>query len=300
MKVSLFATSRYSNSREKQKFGMKKDIDYIFIQIKQHTRVMWKKSRIKTTAHISRLRPSQSPIAISLQKCPTWTSLDPLRFKGYWDNLSTGVLVNTGQTAYFTFDASAERPVLNGGPLIGQYIFEQMHFHWSVDEYTGCEHVLDGRGYAAECHFVHYNSKYQSMEAAMGYPDGLAVVGFFLEEVDAPNPKFDSLVHGLEGISKRENSVVLTAESLSWMNSSNLHEGSYVTYKGSLTTPPYTECVTWIIYEKPVQIGSQQLSLMRKLEGPNSLPIERNVRPTQRQPPGHSVIYVKQVEQSKL
>ncbi|XP_052756085.1 carbonic anhydrase 2 isoform X4 [Galleria mellonella] len=202
--------------------------------------------------------------------------------------------------AYFTFDASAERPVLNGGPLIGQYIFEQMHFHWSVDEYTGCEHVLDGRGYAAECHFVHYNSKYQSMEAAMGYPDGLAVVGFFLEEVDAPNPKFDSLVHGLEGISKRENSVVLTAESLSWMNSSNLHEGSYVTYKGSLTTPPYTECVTWIIYEKPVQIGSQQLSLMRKLEGPNSLPIERNVRPTQRQPPGHSVIYVKQVEQSKL
>ncbi|XP_052756076.1 carbonic anhydrase 1 isoform X2 [Galleria mellonella] len=255
---------------------------------------------LSDAAHISRLRPSQSPIAISLQKCPTWTSLDPLRFKGYWDNLSTGVLVNTGQTAYFTFDASAERPVLNGGPLIGQYIFEQMHFHWSVDEYTGCEHVLDGRGYAAECHFVHYNSKYQSMEAAMGYPDGLAVVGFFLEEVDAPNPKFDSLVHGLEGISKRENSVVLTAESLSWMNSSNLHEGSYVTYKGSLTTPPYTECVTWIIYEKPVQIGSQQLSLMRKLEGPNSLPIERNVRPTQRQPPGHSVIYVKQVEQSKL
>ncbi|XP_059049695.1 carbonic anhydrase 1-like [Achroia grisella] len=253
-----------------------------------------KKNTATDAVHISRLRPSQSPIAISLQKCPTWTSLDPLRFRGYWDNLSNALLVNTGQTAYFTFDASASRPVLNGGPLIGEYIFEQMHFHWSVDEFTGCEHVLDGRGYAAECHFVHYNSKYQSLEAAVGHPDGLAVVGFFLEEVDAPNPRFDKLVHGLEGISKRENSVVVTGDSLAWMYSNNLNQGSYVTYKGSLTTPPYTECVTWILYEKPVQIGSQQLSLMRKLEGPNSVPIERNVRPTQRQPPGHSVIYVKQ------
>lgn len=43
------------------------------------------------------------------------------------------------------------------------------------------------------------------------------------------------------------------------MDRDDLHEGSYVTYKGSLTTPPYTECVTWIIYEKPVQIGTEQV-----------------------------------------
>ncbi|XP_053603876.1 carbonic anhydrase 1 [Plodia interpunctella] len=243
---------------------------------------------------ISRLRPSQSPIAISLQRCPTWTSLEPLRFQGYWDNESKGVLVNTGSTAYFTFDASAIRPKLNGGPLLGDYIFEQMHFHWSVDDFTGCEHVLDGHGYAAECHFVHYNSKYQSMEAAIGFPDGLAVVGFLLEVVDAPNPSFDKLVEGLEVISKRDHSAQITSESLSWMNRSDLYEGNYVTYKGSLTTPPYTECVTWIIYEKPVQIGSEQLGLLRQLEGMDSKPIERNVRPTQRHPPGLSVIYVKQ------
>lgn len=47
--------------------------------------------------------------------------------------------------AYFTLD-SETRPCLNGGPLIGEYIFEQMHFHWSVDDFTGCEHVLDGHG----------------------------------------------------------------------------------------------------------------------------------------------------------
>ncbi|KAI8424553.1 hypothetical protein MSG28_003010 [Choristoneura fumiferana] len=150
--------------------------------------------------------------------------------------------------------------------------------------------------YAAECHFVHYNSKYESMEAAVGHADGLAVVGFLLEADDAPNPTFDKLVEGLDGIQKRDQTVQVTAESLSWMDRDDLHEGSYVTYKGSLTTPPYTECVTWIIYEKPVQIGTEQLGLLRQLEGLDSKPIDRNVRPTQRHPPGHSVIYVKQVK----
>ncbi|KAL4706895.1 hypothetical protein ACJJTC_012354 [Scirpophaga incertulas] len=245
--------------------------------------------------HISRLRPSQSPIAINLKKCPTWSSLEPLRFQGYWDNAVNGILLNTGQTAYYTFETDT-KPTVCGGPLIGDYIFEQMHFHWSVDDFTGCEHVLNGHGYAAECHFVHYNSKYQSMEAAVGHPDGLAVVGFLLQSVTAHNPRFDKLIEGLEGIKKMENSVTVPSASLAWMNSPDLQEGSYVTYKGSLTTPPYTECVTWIIYEKPVQIGAEQLSLLRQLEGPDDKPIERNVRPTQRHPPGHSVIYVKQIK----
>ncbi|RVE51992.1 hypothetical protein evm_003270 [Chilo suppressalis] len=94
---------------------------------------------------ISKLRPSQSPIAISLQRCPTWSSLDRLQFKGYWDNQVNGILLNNGQTAYFTFESDT-KPTLRGGPLIGEYIFEQMHFHWSVDDFTGCEHVLDGHG----------------------------------------------------------------------------------------------------------------------------------------------------------
>lgn len=46
------------------------------------------------------------------------------------------------------------------------------------------------------------------------------------------------------------------------MDRADLHEGSYVTYKGSLTTPPYTECVTWIIYEKPVEIGFEQVLII--------------------------------------
>lgn len=49
------------------------------------------------------------------------------------------------------------------------------------------------------------------MEAAVGHPDGLAVVGFLLEAVDAPNPRFDRLVEGFERIKKSEHSIRVTS-----------------------------------------------------------------------------------------
>lgn len=39
-----------------------------------------------------------------------------------------------------------ELPVLMGGPLHeDHYAFEQLHFHWSEDDHSGCEHIFEGR-----------------------------------------------------------------------------------------------------------------------------------------------------------
>lgn len=37
----------------------------------------------------------------------------------------------------------------------------------------------------------------------------------------------------------------------------NLRE--YWTYPGSLTTPPCSECVQWIIFKEPIEISSSQV-----------------------------------------
>lgn len=73
------------------------------------------------------------------------------------------------------------QPTLVGGPLHQEYYFEQLHFHWSEDDESGCEHIFEGRAYSMEAHAVHYNSKYSSFKEAADKPDGLAVVAFFLE-----------------------------------------------------------------------------------------------------------------------
>lgn len=40
---------------------------------------------------------------------------------------------------------------------------------------------------------------------------------------------------------------------------------AYWTYEGSLTTPPFNESVTWILFKEPVQVSEEQLKLFRDL-----------------------------------
>lgn len=33
----------------------------------------------------------------------------------------------------------------------------------------------------------------------------------------------------------------------------------YWTYSGSLTTPPYNECVQWIVFREPIEMTAEQV-----------------------------------------
>ncbi|KAJ8967844.1 hypothetical protein NQ317_005515 [Molorchus minor] len=248
-------------------------------------------------AHIQvedwRLNKIQSPIELKHDDTVEHDHFEPLEFHGHWDEAGEATFTNNGHTATLRFQ-NRELPILKGGPLHeDEYIFEQLHFHWSEDDHSGCEHIFEGQAYSMEAHAVHYNSKYQNFKEAHDKLDGLAVVAFFLQATDNDDhPCFNKLSDATRDIIKVNTTTNVRSDCLTWFKEEAQCKG-YYTYQGSLTTEPYTESVTWILYPQPIHVAREQVANFRKL---NSTPCEKynitqNVRPLQT-PPEHKKLNI--------
>lgn len=77
-----------------------------------------------------------------------------------------------------------ERPFITGGPLEDDiYEAEGVHFHWGSRQFKGSEHEINGYKYDLEMHIVHRNVKYESIEIARDFEDGLTVLGILFKVV---------------------------------------------------------------------------------------------------------------------
>ncbi|XP_049547161.1 carbonic anhydrase 2 [Anopheles darlingi] len=226
----------------------------------------------------------QSPIALDQRRTVIADGVQPLEYFGHWDGLGKASMVNTGSSVMITFTERPYRPFIVGGVLGNKYIFEQLHFHWGTEDGSGCEHTLEGSTYSMEAHAVHYNAKHASFAEAVDKPDGLAVVGFFVQAYGTEDcPAFGKMVAGLRHITQPNARVDIDADCLSWIGMQELNR-HYYTYRGSLTTPPYFESVTWLVYKTPVYVSSAQVAAFRQLQAcpnDNTKKIVNNFRSVQ-------------------
>ncbi|XP_060027940.1 carbonic anhydrase 5A, mitochondrial [Erinaceus europaeus] len=111
-------------------------------------------------------------------------------------------------------------------------------------------------------HLVHWNSaKYQNYKDAVLGENGLAVIAVFLK-LGAPHQALQKLVDVLPEIKYKDARAPVGSFQPSWLLPTCPH---YWTYPGSLTTPPLTESVTWIIHKEPVEVAVTQLAAFRLL-----------------------------------
>ncbi|KAM6349603.1 carbonic anhydrase 1-like [Podargus strigoides] len=201
----------------------------------------------------------QSPIDIKTKEVKKDATLGLLRIT--WKPSTCKEIINVGHSFHVNFEDKDNQSVLTGGPLTGTYRLRQFHFHWGQTDEQGSEHTVDGRKYASELHFIHWNAdKYSNVAEAFDKPDGLAIVTVFLKGKQTPFSDFDP--------------SSLLPKSL-----------DYWTYNGSLTHPPLHESVIWIILKESISISSEQLAQFRTIlssaEGEAPCPILSNHRQPQ-------------------
>ena len=138
---------------------------------------------------------------------------------------------------------------------IGEQSFDLVQYHFHAPS----EHSVDGEHYPMEMHLVH--------QSAAGE---LAVVGVFIAEGEH-NAAFDPVWNNMPietGAVKHIENVnvdiddMLPSDLTSWR------------YQGSLTTPPCSEDVRWIVLQTPIQLGSGQIQQFKNLFTGNNRPTQ--------------------------
>ncbi|KAJ7387971.1 carbonate dehydratase [Desmophyllum pertusum] len=165
---------------------------------------------------------------------------------------------------------------VSGGGLVGNYSTTHFHLHWGSVNTQGSEHNLDGKKFAAEMHFVSYNTKYSSISEAVSHPDGLAVLGVLIK-VEGDNNAAFSFLEDAKNLINKSSSRAVQAFKLQAMLPSD--QTKYFRYSGSLTTPGCQESVTWTVFNEAVKISQDQINILHELKANANTSMSNNYRP---------------------
>jgi len=195
---------------------------------------------------------SQSPIdivdpVVGTGSLETETNLLPGALRiAHHEHVADGI--NNGHTIQINYE---------GGDTLtmGDEPFELVQYHF----HDPSEHTVRGRSFPMEMHMVH--------RARSGK---LAVIGVFIEQ-GAHNAAFDPIWNNLpmqKGVETHYPHVNVDVDQLLPASRASYR------YDGSLTTPPCSEGVRWIVMTTPIQLSAGQIKTFAAL-------IHDNNRPTQ-------------------
>jgi len=185
---------------------------------------------------------AQSPINLSkAQMVP----LTDIKFDYKASKLN---IFNNGHTIQVNYDAGSSI-TYNEIP----YNLVQFHFHHPS------EHSIDGQTFALELHLVH--------SSASG---DLAVVAVMIRQGDKDNPDYAGIFNNLPSTQGTPTPTTLTIDASRLLPASKVYD----TYTGSLTTPPCSEGVRWLVLTTPIELSQKQIDAFSHLFEDNARPVQ--------------------------
>uniref|UniRef100_A0A8C3QFU4 Receptor-type tyrosine-protein phosphatase gamma n=1 Tax=Cyanoderma ruficeps TaxID=181631 RepID=A0A8C3QFU4_9PASS len=199
----------------------------------------------------------QSPIDITDHLAHVGEEYQELQLDGF-DNESSNKtwMKNTGKTVAILLK---DDYFVSGAGLPGRFKAEKVEFHWGQSNGSaGSEHSINGKRFPVEMQIYFYNpDDFDSFGTAVLENRVVGAMAVFFQVSQRDNSALDPIIHGLKGVVHHEKETFLDPFVLRELLPTSL--GSYYRYTGSLTTPPCSEIVEWIVFRKPVPISYHQL-----------------------------------------
>ncbi len=189
--------------------------------------------------------------------CGEGTEQSPVDIRGY--------VVSQGDSIVFSYGGTAIRAHNNGHTVqldfpagetidigVQSYELQGLHYH------SPSEHLVDGESFAAELHLVHRDAE-----------GNLAVIGL-LFRTGEPSLVIQGLLDAAPGLGA-------SADLEHGLPAASLVPDAldYFGYNGSLTTPPCTEGVRWVVMQSIGTLSQEQVERLRELTGgPNNRPVQ--------------------------
>lgn len=185
-------------------------------------------------------------LSADFETCSAGHAQSPIDLPAHADQESTEYLkitstptvaqsVDTGHTIQLVPERGASRVERDGT----EFDLAQLHFH------APSEHTVDGEAMDAELHFVYATPGGQTL-----------VVGVFAEEGTRENKVWQPFVEGAASPGTTDLPFYVAAMLPT--------DPTYVSYLGSLTTPPCTEGVHWVVYATPVKLSADQIAVLEE------------------------------------